>query len=221
MNEANKTYSILSEIKRGYLTGKGIDIGCGRIPVVPNAQPFDVAHGDANRILDYVNDIGGYDFVFSSHCLEHMIDPHKSLFDWWQLVKPGGWLIFAVPDEDLYEQGWWPSIFNVDHKHTFTISKTSSWSPVSINVLDLIKSMPNVHDFSIELMDLNYDRKLKKYKSIGAHRAIKLMILRDKLTIKFPFLRKFIKFLSVYFQIPFDQTQGEAVAQIFVVARKV
>jgi hypothetical protein len=54
------------------------------------------------------------------------------------VVKPGGYLVVTVPDEDLYEQGLWPSTFNPDHKHTFTIYKTSSWSPVSINVLALL-----------------------------------------------------------------------------------
>src|SRR5260221_7032838 len=38
----------------------------------------------------------------------------------------------------LYEQGVFPSRFNGDHKSTFTISKASSWSPVSVNVLDLV-----------------------------------------------------------------------------------
>jgi hypothetical protein len=46
-----------------------------------------------------------------------------------------------VPDEDLYEQGIWPSEFNVDHKHTFTICKARSWSPVSINLTDLLASV--------------------------------------------------------------------------------
>ena len=39
-----------------------------------------------------------------------------------------------VPDEDLYEQGQFPSTYNVDHKWTFTILKTTSWSPCSLNL---------------------------------------------------------------------------------------
>ncbi len=45
----------------------------------------------------------------------------------------------TVPEEDLYEQGVWPSRFNPDHKWTFTIAKSSSWSPRSINVVDVVK----------------------------------------------------------------------------------
>jgi len=38
----------------------------------------------------------------------------------------------------MYEGGVFPSRWNDDHKHTFTIHKDKSWSPVSINVLDLL-----------------------------------------------------------------------------------
>jgi hypothetical protein len=66
-----------------------------------------------------------------------MHDPRKALLECWQLVRVGGHLFFIVPDEALYEQGVFPSRFNADHKATFTISKAQSWSPISINVLDL------------------------------------------------------------------------------------
>ena len=41
----------------------------------------------------------------------------------------------------MYEQGQFPSTWNGDHKFTFTISKSSSWSPTSINILDLITTL--------------------------------------------------------------------------------
>ena len=65
-----------------------------------------------------------------------MIEPRVALQHWLRVLKPGGHLVVTVPDEDLYEQGVWPSTFNGDHKHTFTMFKQRSWSPVSINVLD-------------------------------------------------------------------------------------
>jgi len=39
-----------------------------------------------------------------------------------------------VPDEDLYEQGVFPSTF----KWTFTIGKAQSWCPKSINLIELL-----------------------------------------------------------------------------------
>ena len=44
------------------------------------------------------------------------------------MLEPGGHLIVTVPDEDLYEQGHFPSDYNRDHKWTFTIHKPKSWS---------------------------------------------------------------------------------------------
>jgi hypothetical protein len=42
------------------------------------------------------------------------------------VLKPGGHLVCLVPDEDLYEQGMFPSTFNDDHKRTLTIAKKKS-----------------------------------------------------------------------------------------------
>ena len=88
-----------------------------------------------------------------------MHDPRAVLADWWKLVKPGGYLFFTVPDEDLYEQGVYPSSFNPDHKATFTISKSKSWSPCSINVLDLALTLPDAQIVKLELQDQGYDRR--------------------------------------------------------------
>lgn len=113
--------------------------------------------GDANIITKFVHE--QFDYVYSSHCLEHMKNPKNALAEWWQLVKPGGHLMFIVPDEDLYEQGIFPSRFNPDHKATFTVSKRNSWSPVSFNVYDLALGLPGSRIVSIELQDQGYDRK--------------------------------------------------------------
>jgi SAM-dependent methyltransferase len=67
-----------------------------------------------------------------------MRDPVESLHNWIRVVRPGGHLVISVPDEDLYEQKVWPSTFNSDHKMTFTLCKKTSWSPVSVNVFNLL-----------------------------------------------------------------------------------
>lgn len=139
MDETSKTLYHHRELFSPFLTGRGIDIGCGTDPVAPEVTPFDLDTGDASRIDELVD--GGFDYVWSSHCLEHMDAPRDALRRWWSLVAPGGHLILVVPDEDLYEQGFFPSRFNADHKATFTIYKESSWSPSSVNLRDELEGL--------------------------------------------------------------------------------
>ncbi len=138
-----------------FIVGHGIDIGCGRDKIDSSAVGYDLESGDAQR-MDGFED-GSFDYVYSSHCLEHMRDPREAILNWWRLVKPGGHLIVAIPDEDLYEQGIVPSVFNPDHKITFTISKERSWSPVSVNILDLVHILPRRKVIYIKTMDRGYD----------------------------------------------------------------
>jgi SAM-dependent methyltransferase len=158
MNETTKAKQHWGVLEQEATRGRGIDIGCGPDPVTPDARPFDLQHGDANCVSKYVQE--QFDFVYSSHCLEHMHDPRTTILDWWKLVKPGGYLFVVIPDEDLYEQGVFPSRFNTDHKATFTISKAQSWSPKSVNVLDLAQSLPGGQIVSLQLQDRGYDRAL-------------------------------------------------------------
>jgi len=129
-----------------YFVGQGIDVGSGddplesyvqMFPAIESVRAWDVIDGDAQLMTEI--DDESLDFVHSSHCLEHMRDPREALQNWLRILRPGGNLIITVPDEDLYELGTWPSRFNPDHKWTFTIYKPRSWSPKSINVIDLIR----------------------------------------------------------------------------------
>ena len=85
------------------------------------------------------------------------------MLEFWKLVKKNGYMIIIVPDEDLYEQGFFPSKMCNLSKHTFTISKRNSWCDKSINLLDLANKIPNSKIIKIELQDNNYDRKKMKF----------------------------------------------------------
>lgn len=131
-----------------YFKGFGLDVGGGNdslalylefFPLVKNLIVYEQEQGDGQYLANLPDE--SFDFLFSSHCLEHLRDPAVALGNWLRVVKPGGHLVFQIPDEDMYEQGVWPSRFNTDHKHTFTIAKEKSWSPVSINVLDLLSAV--------------------------------------------------------------------------------
>ena len=155
------------EILETYLSGKVIDIGCGDDRVVPHAEPFDQQHGDAN-LIDVVREPGSYDCVYSSHCLEHMHDPVDALARWWRLVMSSGFLIIVVPDEDLYEQGVWPSRFNSDHKATFRLGREDSWSPCSYDIVELVANLSGAKVISAEVQDQGYDHTMKRIGAEGA-----------------------------------------------------
>ncbi len=154
-----------------FFAGEGLDIGgkpdplalyADLFPSMRNVRTWDLDDGDA-QYLEGVAD-GSFDFVHSSHCLEHLRDPHEGLLNWFRVLRPGGHLIVTVPEEDMYEQGQFPSQFNLDHKWTFTIYKSASWSPKSINVLDLIGGLGEAADVQrIELLNSTFRYELPRY----------------------------------------------------------
>jgi predicted SAM-dependent methyltransferase len=155
-----------------YLSGHGIDIGgkpdpfsqyIGVFPLVKSVKIWDLEDGDAQEMATCKDD--SFDFVVSSHCLEHMVDVYEALKNWIRITKSGGYIIITVPDEDMYEQAQWPSCYNGDHKHTFSIQKSSSWSKHSINVFELlqhfqdeievekVEKIAEFFDYNIEVTD--------------------------------------------------------------------
>jgi SAM-dependent methyltransferase len=147
-----------------YFVGDGIDIGGGDdplglyrelFPAIGSVRHWDLPDGDA-QVMAGVPD-NSFDFVHSSHCLEHLNDPLAGLTNWLRILKPGGHLIVLVPDEDLYEQGHFPSVRNFDHKFSFTIHKAKSWSKQSINLASLLAQLdPAAQLLRIELLDATY-----------------------------------------------------------------
>ena len=150
-----------------FFVGEGIDIGglpdplslyLEFFPLIRSVKVWDLSDGDA-QFMDGVMD-NSYDFVTSSHCLEHLIDPFQGIKNWLRILRPGGHLIITIPEEDLYEQGTWPSNKNLDHKHSFTILKNESWAPNSINVFDLVTNLGtevDVRKISVEDSGYRFD----------------------------------------------------------------
>lgn len=160
-----------SNFLRNYFVGRGVDIGGKPDPLVLYQSLFDrITHmrtwdredGDA-QLMSGVPD-GHFDFAHSSHCLEHLVDPREGLRHWLRVVREGGHLVITVPDEDLYEQGKFPSTFNADHKWTFTIHKHESWSQRSLNVIDLVRELgPQAQLLRVELLSDTYRYDLPRH----------------------------------------------------------
>lgn len=154
-----------------FFVGKGLDIGGHPDPLglyqelfcrMEDVRTWDLVDGNA-QFLEGVSD-ETFDFVHSSHCLEHLQDPIVGLWNWFRVLRPGGHLVITVPDEDLYEQGQFPSTFNADHKWTFTIFKMQSWSEQSLNVLDLVRDLGSAAEpVKIEQLVSTYRFNLPRY----------------------------------------------------------
>ena len=112
-----------------FFVGSGLDIGgepdslakyLGVFALLRSVRTWDRKDGDAQHMHGVAD--GSFDFVHSSHCLEHKAEVVEALVNWVRVVKAGGYLIVTVPDEDLYEQGHWPGKFNTEHKGSLSRS---------------------------------------------------------------------------------------------------
>jgi len=119
-----------------YCRGKGLDIGYGGDLLAKNCMGWDIEHGNA-QLLRGLKD-SKFDFVYSSHALEHMLNPGTALKNWWRVLKPGGYLILYIPHRDLYEKKkTLPSRWNPDHKYFFLIDRDEG--PDTIGIISLIQ----------------------------------------------------------------------------------
>jgi SAM-dependent methyltransferase len=140
-----------------YCKGKGLDVGFGGDPIIKNVEGFDFEHGDAqflNGVKDYC-----YDFVYSSHTIEHLPDPYAAIKNWFRVVKPGGYLILYIPHRDLYEKKkTLPSVFNPTHLHFFLPDRDEE--PDTIGILPLIeRSIENYQLIYLKVCDAGLNIK--------------------------------------------------------------
>ena len=85
------------------LKGKGLDIGCGKKEwAFPNAQPIDISFDDEYNAMNLPKP--KVDYIFSSHCLEHLPDWVRVLDYWSSKLKYGGTLFLYLPH---YSQEYW------------------------------------------------------------------------------------------------------------------
>lgn len=95
--------------------GTGFDIGCNRAEwSLPGSILIDPAIDPSHdaMALPALN----VDYVFSSHCLEHLPDWVGALDHWTTRLRSGGTLFLYLPDES---QLYWRPFHNRKHLHQF------------------------------------------------------------------------------------------------------
>lgn len=109
-----------------YTRGRGLDIGCGPFSpfhhflgideAVNDGRPVAKLRQDGTKLQGFADN--AWDFVFSSHFLEHVQDFEAALAEWWRVIRPGGHLVLYLPHKSFYPNvGSYGS--NPDHKHDF------------------------------------------------------------------------------------------------------
>lgn len=101
-------------VAQKFCVGKGIDIGCAKDSwAFPGADKCDLTMASPwNDALKIPMKDDHYDFVFSSHCLEHIADYYSALVEWTRVIKPNGILFLYLPSVDC--EYWRPAN---DRKH--------------------------------------------------------------------------------------------------------
>ncbi len=98
-----------------FCSGKGYDIGCMKTEwSLPGSIPIDLDFDDPYH-ADNLPD-GEVDYIFSSHCLEHVPDWVSTLSYWTTKIKVGGHLFLYLPH---YDQKYWRPWNNRKHRHAF------------------------------------------------------------------------------------------------------
>ena len=96
--------------------GIGYDIGCNKKEwSFPGSIPIDLIFDDEWNAYNLPDNL--VDYVYSSHCLEHLSDWIKALEYWTSKIKDNGILFLYLPD---YSQEYWRPWNNRKHLHVLS-----------------------------------------------------------------------------------------------------
>jgi predicted SAM-dependent methyltransferase len=114
-NEGNASQYAIPFAKH-FCKGYGYDIGCNRLSwAFPDARAIDLTFNDEWEAYNLPDT--QVDYIYSSHCLEHLPDWVKALDYWTTKLKPKGVLFLYLPH---YSQEYWRPWNNRKHLHIFT-----------------------------------------------------------------------------------------------------
>lgn len=84
-----------------YLHGQGLDVGAAffknQYGGWPGAVPVDLSIPGSGSATKLIQADASQDYVFSSHCWEHVADPEAAAREAWRVLKPGGLLFLYLP----------------------------------------------------------------------------------------------------------------------------
>lgn len=102
----------IAPVAAQFCVGRGIDVGCGKWPI-EGAIPWDKSYYQEADALPNET----FDYVFSSHCLEHVNDPIAVLEHWRSRLRTGGTLFLYLPHPQMR---YWLPEHCAKHRHAWT-----------------------------------------------------------------------------------------------------
>lgn len=105
--------------------GVGYDIGCNRKEwALPGSIPIDPALNDGSPYDAYNLPPMSVNFIFSSHCAEHLPNWSEALKYWTTKLGTGGTMFLYLPD---FSQSYWRPWANTKHVHCLTPEIVKQW----------------------------------------------------------------------------------------------
>ena len=110
-----------------------------------------------------------YDFLFASHCLEHIANPLKALFEWSRIIKERAYMVLILPEKSEC----------FDHRRSvssFTTIKSQYEKGVGEDDLSTLSEILEKHDLSKDLCAGTFEqfkeRSLKNFENRCLHHYV-------------------------------------------------
>ena len=169
---------------------------------------FDETHTTGRQFiaeatdLDFIAD-ASYDFVLSSHALEHVANPLKALAEWKRVLKDGGLLVLVLPDH----------VHTFDHHRPITTLQhlvDDQAQDIGENDLTHLDEILSLHDFARDPEADGRAAFIERAQRNAEHRCLHHHVFDPKLAIA----------VVEHAQFQVQSSQSCDPFHIFVVARK-
>lgn len=140
----------------------GLDLGCAEDPLNETFRRWDVIFGDGDATLLEGVPKDKFQTVYASHLLEHLAYPVQAVRRWYEVVRPGGYLIIIVPHRDLYEKKRiLPSNWNPEHTYFWLPDEEEPPCTKSLRKV-IAEAIPGANLVEFRVLQDGYDHTLSK-----------------------------------------------------------